>query len=100
VRQHVNPLRREFQQPASVPDWAAVFADPSLPLALDIGSGYGRFLLLLQRNNPEQRVNYLGLEIRRPVGRASHSSCGLGRPRVDGWAGSGWKMDERAGGRV
>ncbi|EFJ47757.1 hypothetical protein VOLCADRAFT_61222 [Volvox carteri f. nagariensis] len=67
VRQHVNPLRREFQQPTAAPDWSAVFSDPSLPLALDIGSGYGRFLLLLQRNNPDQQVNYLGLEIRRTL---------------------------------
>ncbi|GIL85930.1 hypothetical protein Vretimale_8993 [Volvox reticuliferus] len=67
VRQHVNPLRRDYQQPTAAPDWAAVFADPSLPLALDIGSGYGRFLLLLQRNNPNQQVNYLGMEIRSPL---------------------------------
>ncbi|GLC42351.1 hypothetical protein PLESTM_001323900 [Pleodorina starrii] len=67
VRQHVNPLRREFQTPTSAPDWGAVFTDLSLPLALDIGSGYGRFLLLLQRNNPQQQVNYLGLEIRRTL---------------------------------
>ncbi|GIL64664.1 hypothetical protein Vafri_18575 [Volvox africanus] len=67
VRQHVNPLRRDYQEPTAAPDWAAVFSDPSLPLALDIGSGYGRFLLLLQRNNPNQQVNYLGMEIRNPL---------------------------------
>ncbi|GLI71109.1 hypothetical protein VaNZ11_016182 [Volvox africanus] len=73
VRQHVNPLRRDYQEPTAPPDWAAVFTDPSLPLALDIGSGYGRFLLLLQRNNPNQQVNYLGMEIRSPlVDRANH----------------------------
>ncbi|KAG2444034.1 hypothetical protein HYH02_009232 [Chlamydomonas schloesseri] len=67
VRQHVNPLRREFQVPAAAPDWSAVFADPTLPLAVDIGSGYGRFLLLLQRNNPNRQINYLGIEIRRSL---------------------------------
>eukprot|EP00198_Chlamydomonas_reinhardtii_P009375 XP_001698712.1 predicted protein [Chlamydomonas reinhardtii] len=67
VRQHVNPLRREFQVPATAPDWSAVFADPTLPLAVDIGSGYGRFLLLLQRNNPNRQINYLGIEIRRTL---------------------------------
>ncbi|KXZ50537.1 hypothetical protein GPECTOR_16g712 [Gonium pectorale] len=69
VRQHVNPLRRDFQTPPPPPDWTSVYSDPTLPLALDIGSGYGRFLLLLQRNNPERRVNYLGIEIRRAVRR-------------------------------
>ncbi|GFR41651.1 hypothetical protein Agub_g2388, partial [Astrephomene gubernaculifera] len=67
VRQHVNPLRREFQAPTAPPDWSAVFADPSLPLALDIGSGYGRFLLLLQRSRPDKKINYLGVEIRKPL---------------------------------
>lgn len=56
------------QVPATAPDWSAVFADPTLPLAVDIGSGYGRFLLLLQRNNPNRQINYLGIEIRRTVG--------------------------------
>ncbi|KAG2426649.1 hypothetical protein HXX76_012962 [Chlamydomonas incerta] len=81
VRQHVNPLRREFQVPVAAPDWAAVFADPTLPLAVDIGSGYGRFLLLLQRNNPNRRVNYLGVEIRRTLVERSNewvARLGLG----------------------
>lgn len=70
MRQHVNPLRADFQRPTPPPDWAAVYSDPTLPLVIDIGSGYGRFLLLLQRHNPDRPVNYLGIEIRRPVGAA------------------------------
>ncbi len=65
IRQHVNPLKRELQTPAEPPVWHNVFADPSLPLCIDIGSGGGRFLLALSRQWP--RHNFLGLEIRRPV---------------------------------
>ena len=46
-------------------DWAAVFADPRLPLAIDVGCGSGRFLLSLARRLPG--FNLLGLDIRGPV---------------------------------
>ncbi|XP_057450819.1 uncharacterized protein LOC130742737 isoform X2 [Lotus japonicus] len=49
--------------PAQVPDWNQVFADPSLPLMVDIGCGSGRFLMWLAKRTPKER-NYLGLEIR------------------------------------
>ncbi|KAG2500401.1 hypothetical protein HYH03_001972 [Edaphochlamys debaryana] len=79
VRQHVNPFRIEYQQAPPAPDWSTVFEDTSLPLAVDVGSGYGRFLLLLQRNNPERRSNYLGIEIRRAlVDRSNAWSSRLG----------------------
>ncbi|XP_039063456.1 tRNA (guanine-N(7)-)-methyltransferase isoform X2 [Hibiscus syriacus] len=48
---------------APVPDWGEVFKDPALPLMVDIGSGSGRFLLWLAKQNPDSQ-NYLGLEIR------------------------------------
>ncbi|KAK8690027.1 hypothetical protein V6N13_088732 [Hibiscus sabdariffa] len=63
IRQHVNPLSSSFSVPAPVPDWSEVFKDPTLPLMVDIGSGSGRFLLWLAKQNPDSQ-NYLGLEIR------------------------------------
>lgn len=47
VRQHVNPLRREHQQPTGPLDWRDTFTDPSRPLVVDLGCGPGRFLMLL-----------------------------------------------------
>jgi len=44
---------------------AAVFADPSLPLHLDIGCARGRFLLRMAEVQPGW--NYLGVEIREPL---------------------------------
>lgn len=79
VRQHVNPLRDEYRQPTQPIDWAQAFQDPSLPLILDLGCGYGRFLLLLNKRHREaegqvadapardNNYNYLGIEIRKPV---------------------------------
>ena len=64
-RQHVNPLKRELQVPAEPLDWNVSYEDPSLPLILDIGCGYGRFLLALANKMPG--YNGLGLEIREPV---------------------------------
>ncbi|XP_022718711.1 uncharacterized protein LOC111276970 isoform X2 [Durio zibethinus] len=63
IRQHVNPLSSSFSVPAPVPDWSEVFRDPTLPLMVDIGSGSGRFLMWLAKQNPDSQ-NYLGLEIR------------------------------------
>ncbi|KAE8721433.1 upstream activation factor subunit UAF30-like [Hibiscus syriacus] len=63
IRQHVNPLSSSFSVAAPVPDWGEVFKDPALPLMVDIGSGSGRFLLWLAKQNPDSQ-NYLGLEIR------------------------------------
>lgn len=46
-------------------DLAAVFADPTKPLLLDIGCARGRFLLKMAAERPEW--NYLGVEIREPL---------------------------------
>eukprot|EP00850_Spirogloea_muscicola_P002195 SM000008S22284 [mRNA] locus=s8:827771:830537:- [translate_table: standard] len=63
VRQHVNPLKASLMTPVEVPDWSEVFADPTLPLSVDIGCGSGRLLMVLaKRSNGLE--NYLGLEIR------------------------------------
>ncbi|KAL9303509.1 hypothetical protein ACSQ67_020772 [Phaseolus vulgaris] len=66
IRQHVNPLSSSFSVPAEVPDWNQVFADPMLPLMVDIGCGSGRFLMWLAKRTPKQR-NFLGLEIRERI---------------------------------
>ncbi len=61
----MNPLKAELQVPAEPPDWASVFAEPRLPLAIDVGCGSGRFMLALARRFPG--CNLLGLDIRGPV---------------------------------
>jgi tRNA (guanine-N7-)-methyltransferase len=65
VHQHVNPLAPRFQQPAPPVNFAGVFADPGLPLHLDIGCARGRFLLKMAQL--ESNRNFLGLEIREPL---------------------------------
>eukprot|EP01024_Parvocaulis_polyphysoides_P022929 TRINITY_DN2121_c0_g5_i1.p1 TRINITY_DN2121_c0_g5~~TRINITY_DN2121_c0_g5_i1.p1 ORF type:complete len:335 (-),score=35.98 TRINITY_DN2121_c0_g5_i1:204-1058(-) len=69
VRQHVNPLKIELQGPVSAIPWNEVYDDPTRELWIDIGSGYGRFLMLLNRREEAAKTqrNYLGLEIRKPV---------------------------------
>mmetsp|Transcript_15948 Transcript_15948/g.44534 ORF Transcript_15948/g.44534 Transcript_15948/m.44534 type:complete len:336 (-) Transcript_15948:24-1031(-) len=71
VRQHSNPLKAEFQIPAQPLDWAATYEDSTQPLVLDIGSGYGRFLLMLDRRQPK-KYNHLGLELRAPIVRRAN----------------------------
>jgi tRNA (guanine-N7-)-methyltransferase len=65
VHQHVNPLAPFYRftpQPLQI---ERVFADPNLPLHLDIGSARGRFLLKMAMVEPNQ--NFLGVEIREPL---------------------------------
>ncbi len=65
VHQHVNPHSPYYRQAPSPIDWAASFADPALPLHLDIGCARGRFILRMAEAVPEW--NYLGVEIREPL---------------------------------
>lgn len=65
VRQHVNPLSIKYASPAQSPNWQAIFADPELPLHLDIGCGKGDFLREMAVHLPGW--NFLGLEIREPL---------------------------------
>ena len=65
VRQHVNPLSIKYANPAVAPDWQAMFANPQLPLHLDIGCGKGDFLREMAAQVPGW--NFLGLEIREPL---------------------------------
>jgi tRNA (guanine-N7-)-methyltransferase len=69
VRQHVNPLSAKYGTPLTPPDWATVFANPTQPLHLDIGSARGRFVLGMAEHYPDW--NFLGLEIREPLVEAA-----------------------------
>ncbi len=62
MRQHVNPLSRNFNEIESIPSLIEMFRDSKLNLHLDIGCAAGEFLfdLALVNNN----WNYLGIEIR------------------------------------
>ena len=65
VHQHVNPLSPYYTQSPEPVDWTSVFADPSLPLHLDIGCARGRFILRMAA--VQQGWNFLGVEIREPL---------------------------------
>ena len=62
MRQHVNPLSKNFHEIERIPSLIEMFGDPKLNLHLDIGCAAGEFLfdLALVNNN----WNYLGIEIR------------------------------------
>lgn len=63
TRQHVNPLKASLMAPVEPPNWEDVFKDTRLPLMVDIGSGSGRFLILLAKRFLGSK-NFLGLDIR------------------------------------
>jgi tRNA (guanine-N7-)-methyltransferase len=65
VHQHVNPLAPHYRQAPKPIDLHTIYADPSRPLLLDIGSARGRFLLRMATAQPDW--NYLGVEIREPL---------------------------------
>ncbi len=65
VRQHVNPLGKKYQTPASPLDWEKIYAKPNQPLHLDIGCAKGQFLVNMAKIEPNW--NFLGLEIREPL---------------------------------
>jgi tRNA (guanine-N7-)-methyltransferase len=65
VHQHVNPLAPFYRQAPKPIDLKMVFADPTLPLHLDIGCAGGRFILRMAEIEP--RWNFLGVEIREPL---------------------------------
>ncbi len=62
MRQHVNPLSKNFDEIEKVPSLIEMFADPKLPLHLDIGCAAGEFLFELALENCSW--NYIGIEIR------------------------------------
>ena len=62
MRQHVNPLSKNFNQIEKIPSLSEMFSDPKLNLHLDIGCAAGEFLFDLALVNTSW--NYLGIEIR------------------------------------
>jgi len=65
VHQHVNPLSPYYTAAPRPVDLETSFADPLLPLHLDIGCARGRFILRMAEAEP--RWNFLGVEIREPL---------------------------------
>ena len=62
MRQHVNPLSRNFNEIERIPSLIEMFRDPKLNLHLDIGCASGDFLFDLALVN--NSWNYIGIEIR------------------------------------
>jgi len=62
MRQHVNPLSKNFHEIEKFPSLIEMFGDPKLNLHLDIGCAAGDFLFDLALLNTNW--NYLGIEIR------------------------------------
>ena len=62
MRQHVNPLSKNFNEIETIPSLIEMFNDPNLNLHLDIGCASGEFLFDLALVN--DNWNYLGIEIR------------------------------------
>ena len=62
MRQHVNPLSRNFNAIESIPSLIEMFGDSKLNLHLDVGCAAGEFLFDLALVNTSW--NYLGIEIR------------------------------------
>ena len=62
MRQHVNPLSKNFNEIERIPSLIEMFGDSKLDLHLDIGCAAGDFLFDLALVNT--RWNYLGIEIR------------------------------------
>ena len=82
MRQHVNPLSRFFQLPLEIPEPDELFANPELPIHLDIGSARGKFLLAMALQ--KSRQNYLGVEIRQSLvlnSEREREELGLGNVR-------------------
>ena len=62
MRQHVNPLSKNFFEINPIPPLHEVYENPKLPLHLDIGCASGDFLFDLSLEN--KNWNYIGIEIR------------------------------------
>ena len=71
MRQHVNPLSRNFNQIERIPSLVEMFGDPKLNLHLDIGCASGDFLFDLALVNTSW--NYLGIEIRERLVKTAKS---------------------------
>lgn len=85
VRQHVNPLSSLNQVALGPVDWEAIYEDCSRPLVVDLGCGYGRFLLLQEQKQRSRGYNYLGIEIRKLVRDASFAAPPYCVKLILGW---------------
>ena len=65
MRQHVNPLSRNFDEIERIPSLNEIFKNPKINLHLDIGCAAGEFLFDLALVN--KNWNYLGIEIMKLV---------------------------------
>ena len=65
VHQHVNPLAPFYRFVPKPIVISEIFANPNLPVHLDIGSARGRFVLKMAEI--EKTQNFLGVEIREPL---------------------------------
>jgi tRNA (guanine-N7-)-methyltransferase len=72
VRQHVNPLGIQYQQPVNWPDWAQIYQQPEQPLHIDIGCAWGNFARAMAEQHPDW--NFLGIEIRLPLVTKANST--------------------------
>ncbi len=72
VRQHVNPLGIQYQQPVNWPDWTQIYRQPAQPLHIDIGCAWGNFALAMAARHPDW--NFLGIEIRLPLVTKANST--------------------------
>lgn len=84
MKRMTNPLAAQFAAPPPPPDWASVFADPSLPSLLDVGCAKGRFLLDLSADaafaERHGTHNFAGVEIFAPLAAAANAEAArLGR---------------------
>tara|TARA_B100000161_G_scaffold206678_1_gene151710 strand:+ start:283 stop:912 length:630 start_codon:yes stop_codon:yes gene_type:complete len=71
MRQHVNPLSKNFDEIEKIPSLIEIFDDSKLPIHLDIGCASGDFLFDLALINTNW--NYLGIEIRERLARNAKS---------------------------
>jgi len=71
MRQHVNPLSRNFNEIEKVPSLIEMFGVPEFNLHLDIGCASGEFLFDLALVNTSW--NYLGIEIREKLVKTAKS---------------------------
>ncbi len=62
MRQHVNPLSKNFDEIERIPPFIEMFNDSKLNLHLDIGCASGDYLFELALENTNW--NYIGIEIR------------------------------------
>ena len=69
MRQHVNPLSKNFDEIEKIPSLIEMFDDSKLNLHIDIGCAAGDYLFDLALENTNW--NYLGIEIRERLVNAS-----------------------------